>query len=115
MNNLVVIKIDPAGQVEVFALNPAIVTPVIVKTGETLVYQIKQADGTYLPLYQGSDQPAQYPSRASAAYKARKLDLSNYTIEEVNNPPVIELAQDLTRLSNEELESIRALFVEESK
>lgn len=112
MKNLVVIKIV-AGQVEVYALNPEIITAVVVDTNQENYYQIKKADGSYVVVCPGEvDQPVQYPNRGSANFKARKLDLSDYTIEEIKNPPVIELAQALTRLSVEELESIRALFVE---
>ena len=112
MNNLIVFKIDPAGQVEVFALNPAPLQVVVIdETKPATKIQIKLASGEWLPIYQGSDQPAQYTSKQSARHKARKLGLIGYELVEVTGNRVsIELPQVLNRLDQAALESIQKIL-----
>ena len=113
MNNLIVVKIDPAGQVEVFALNPAPLQVVVLdQTKPATLIQVKLPDGSWLPHYQGSDQPVQYESKQQARYKARKNGWpAGYELVEVpGNRVSIELPQVLTRLDQADLESIQKVL-----
>ena len=115
-NNLIVIKITPAG-VEAFSLNPTAISVVVIdETKPSAMTVIRKSNGNLVRLDWHNDEPEnnpviEYMGHVVAHRKARWLGLKDYTVEIVPKDRAnIELAQVLERLPAGDLEAIRKLY-----